>query len=533
MGIVEQWLTRINQWLEIALLGALVVGVVYLWVVRPALGAFRHSGSRAGVRQIVERLALLLLIAVMVLLARWFWMRLEEPWIVVFKVLFWLILIGAPPILVYLLTRRYSRQRGLRTALFHVLVLALGWWLGRALGLLVFSLPLLVIFYWYLYHAALVIVPASRPEDRAEQIRRFQVLLYYAWGMQASMYVVADHAGRRVERCISGPIARGFGAPGLIWMRAHQVAGITSGVEFRRVDGPGLVFLSRLERPFQIMDLRNQLRVSSLEVTSQDGIRYTAILFMAFRLDREVWDAELYDRICKENPLLERARRPDHLNTTYPFSSLRVQAVLSKTGLKIREGEQAPLYWDEWVVSQVEEVARQELHQHPIDGFWQREGGVTGALEAISRTITERARSRLRVVGVHLLTARIVNFRFPEGAERDIDRISQQQIESWKATWERKREETLAQSEAEANRLQQEAWAYAQSLLLTSIAEGFEQVKKMHPELPPSAIALLFLSAVQDYITRYQSAEEANLATMPMAWGRRKSGGHEEKGQEG
>lgn len=532
MGMVEQWLARANQWLEVALLVVLFLGAVYLWVVRAIIAAIREHGGRKGVRRILTGLAGVLLLVSGFLLARWILMRLPEPWTTLFQVLCWLLLVGGLPLAVYYLTRRHSRQRGFRTALFHVLVLALGWGLGRALGLLLFSFPLLFIFYFYLYHMALVVVPASRPEDKAEKRQRVRTLLSYAWGMQSPMYVVADHAGRRVERRISGPIARGFGAPGLLWMRSYQVAGITIGVEFRRVDGPGLVFLNKLERPFQIVDLRNQLRVSRLEVTSKDGIRYTAILFMAFRLDREVWEPELYNQIRKENPFLERARRPDCLDATYPFSSLRVQAVLSKTGLKTREGEQAPLYWDEWVVSQVEEIARQELHQYPIGGFWQGEGGVTGALEAISQTITRRAALLLRPAGVHVLTARVVNFRFSENAEKEIDLISQQQIESWQAAWERKREEALAQAEAEADRLQQEAWAYAQSLLLTSIAEGFEQVKKLHPELPPSAIALLFLSAVQDYITRYQSAEEANLSTVPMAWGRRKPTGREETDKE-
>jgi hypothetical protein len=133
---------------------------------------------------------------------------------------------------------------------------------------------------------------------------------------------------------------------------------------------------------------------------------------------------------------------------------------------------------------------------------------------------------------VHLLTARVVNFRFSDQTEKEIDSISQQQIESWKSVWERKREELLARSEAEAARMQQEAWAYAQSLLLTSIAEGFERVKQLHPDLPSSAIALLFLSAIQDYLTRYQPGEERNLQNLSAALGRRKQTGHSDAGVE-
>lgn len=531
MITMASWLDAVNRWLTIALSVALALGVLYLWVGRYAGRAIRGDGWGGEIRRIAGRFVTLLVIY-LVAVALWLLARLGEPFRTMVTIFLWLLL-WSVPVLVYLLTRRYSRQRGLRTALLHVFILSLGWWMGRALGLLCFSAPLLAIFYIYLYHTALVVVPASRPEDAVERRQRVWTLVSYAWGMQAPMYVVADPTGRKVERRIAGPIARGFGAPGLLWMHSHQVAGITSGVEFRRVAGPGVVFLGPLERPLQIVDLRNQLRVSALDVISQDGIRYTAILFMAFRLDRETWLPERYDRLRKENPLLERARRPDRQDATYPFSSLRVQAVLRKTGLQARQGEEAPLHWDEWAVSQVEEVARQELHRHPINGFWQSEGGVTHMLETISQTITTRADSVLRSAGVHVLTARIVNFRFPERTEKEMDRISQQQIESWKAVWERQREEILAQSEAEANRLQQEAWAYAQSLLLTSIAEGFEQVKQLHPDLPPSAIALLFLSAVQDYITRYQSGGKAETSAVSLTLGRRKPPDHGGAGKEG
>jgi len=529
MNILERWLGHINPWLAIALTPALlVIGIVL------DIRAKRRAGRQLALADVLAYLAFG---PIAILFAAGFWAAAQTETLsramangVI--LMLWLILWSVPPAGIYLLTRRHSGRRGLHTALWHVFILFLGWLLGRSWGLLLFSLPLLGIFYFYLHQAALVTLPASQPEDREENRLRARILRFYAWGMQSAMYVVADHAGRKVERRIAGPIARGFGAPGLLWMRSHQVAGITSGVEFRRVDGPGVVYLNRLERPFQIVDLRNQLRVSTLDVTSQDGISYKAILFMAFRLDREEWSDPLYQAICKENPLLERARRPARRNSTYPYSPLRVQAVLSRTGIKTHGGEQTTLHWDEWVVSQVEEVARQELHRHPINYFWQTAGGVTQALEDIAHAITNQAGQRLRPAGVHLLTARVVNFRFSDQTEKEIDSISQQQIESWKSVWERKREELLARSEAEAARMQQEAWAYAQSLLLTSIAEGFERVKQLHPDLPSSAIALLFLSAIQDYLTRYQPGEERNLQNLSAALGRRKQTGHSDAGVE-
>jgi hypothetical protein len=321
------------------------------------------------------------------------------------------------------------------------------------------------------------------------------------------MYVVADHTGRQIEKRIDGEITRDFRMPGVIWTRSHQVAGITAGVQFKRVDGPGAIFTYKFERPFQVIDLRSQSRSSEIDVTSQEGINYKALISIVFRIDREVWTKELYDEIRQRNPLLRGGERLSYTLGSFPFSHIRVRAALSTTGAINSKDDAAIVYWDQWTLTQVEEIARQVLALQPINGFWQLEGGVTNTLDKISDEIKNKAASPLRTVGIHLLSARIVNFRFPEETEGKIDLISKQQIETWKAAWERKRTETISIAEAEASRVQQEAWAYAQSLLLTSIAEGFEKAHDLYPDLPRSVIAMLFFGAIQDYISQQQPAD--------------------------
>lgn len=532
MSLLAQWLEQVNAWLAIALSIGLALALLYSFVSR-FLGKSTSQADRQGAGGATR--SFIALIAITFLLTYGFLLRTGKPIATTVRIVIpfplWLI-----PLAVLWQTRRYSGRRSPRTAFLHVLVISLGWWLGGLLGWFAFSLPLLFIFYFYLDQAAMVVVPASDPENAGERRQRAQILRAYAWDFQTPMYVVADHSGRKVEKRIPaspfGPLATALGIPGLLWTRSHQVAAVISGIDFRRVDGPGVIFLRKFERPFQVVDLRNQLRVSVLDVASQDGIPYKAILFLGFCLDREDWPEDLHTQLKTMTPLLENAKNVKRDGLVYPFSPPRVQAVLSKTGVKLSGAGQTTLHWDEWVVSQVEEIARQELNRYPINAFWQGEGGVTSALEQISRRIKEQAELPLRAAGVNLFAARIVNFRFSEQAEKQVDGISQQQIELWKAFWERRREETLAQAKADAERMQQEAWAYAQSLLLTSIAEGFEQVKKSHPDLPSSAIALLFLSAVQDYITRYQTGEESGLQNMTVPFGRRRPAGHEEAEKE-
>jgi hypothetical protein len=103
-----------------------------------------------------------------------------------------------------------------------------------------------------------------------------------------------------------------------------------------------------------------------------------------------------------------------------------------------------------------------------------------------------------------------VNFSFSV-ADGKTDDISDQQISTWESEWERKRSDILAEAQAEAERSQQEAHAYAESLLLNSIAEGLQKTGEMHPRLPRYVIAMRYLSALQDYIHK-QPIEGESIA---------------------
>ena len=58
----------------------------------------------------------------------------------------------------------------------------------------------------------------------------------------------------------------------------------------------------------------------------------------------------------------------------------------------------------------------------------------------------------------------------------------------------------MAEAKAESERAQQEARAYAEALLLNSIAEGLQKTHEINPNLPRFVIAMRFLSALQDYV---------------------------------
>lgn len=397
-------------------------------------------------------------------------------------------------------------------------VIALGWLINRWMGILFVSVPFLAVYFTILRDLAMVIMPASDPDDRTEQRRRAQVFMSYTWGTQSPIYVVDEttNVWKKQDPRISGDITwdfsdfpiPGFGKlmerPGLVWTRAHQAAAISGGSHFKRVENPGISFTGKLERLDQVFDLRLQIRSKEIEVVSKDGVHFTARYFAAFRIDNENWSHDTYIRLLEKDANLHGLNKLTYTDGSFPFSHPRVQLTLGTTSTRVAEGTPL-LYWDQWVMNIVEDQVRKVISQKNLDEMWRppNDQKFANALDVIAGDIRENLAITLRAAGILLVAARVVNFRFPQKAgskEGDLDEISEQQIATWSSEWDRRRVEILSDAEAEAERAQQEARAYAESLLLNAIAEGLQKTHEINPRLPRYVIAMRFLSALQDYI---------------------------------
>lgn len=423
----------------------------------------------------------------------------------------WILFFGVFTAIAYVLGHEHGKERWLVSAIGHIAVIAIGWIVSFWMGIIFISVPIIAMYYGALYSLANVILPANDPEDRAEKKKKFFALASYTWGTQSPMVIVDNHAWKKYKPRIPGNITWEFSEfpipflnklqrPGLIWTKSHQVAAVSGGTKFKRVDGPGLVFPGKLERLDQVFDLRIQLRTREIEVVSKDGIRFIARYFTAFRIDNEDWDKERYDKIRRLNPLWRGADRLSYTKGSFPFSHARVQVALSTTSTKVSEGTPLIL-WDQWVMNVIEDQARKVISQKNLDEMWRpaNDYKFANAMDVIADELKANSELPLRAAGILLLASRVVNFQFPFTDEHG-DEIAKQQINTWGSEWERKRQGILAEAEAEAERAQQEARAYAESLLLNSIAEGLQKTHEINPELPRHVIAMRFLSSLQDNV---------------------------------
>ena len=188
------------------------------------------------------------------------------------------------------LKKKIWPKTGLTIFNAHFALLLVGWIINRWVGMFLFSIPMLGIYYHIAYHMALAVMPASNPTDKSETKNRAIAFITYLWGMQLPFWKAASNTEKNVEKRIDGAPSFNW-INSLVWTYSHQVAGIAKGPNFD-VKGPGLFFINKNERPFEIVDLRNQTRNSTIKAISRDGIPFEANTHISFCIDHEIWTRE-------------------------------------------------------------------------------------------------------------------------------------------------------------------------------------------------------------------------------------------------
>jgi len=573
----------INQGLG-NLIGALIIVLVILTDLINSFTWLKREGVSRGIFfSILTLLVEALAVTIFWYVPHWIYLYLTSK--ISPEFMRWVFLY-AVSIVYYLYSREFSGARGFVTYLAHLTALLLGWLFGGWLGIIFLSMPLILAFYFALKYLALAIVPAANPDDRfldfnelvgffgqvylllarifksdertllqhfrdtvtkftdsihrigGEKWKRFLVLVWYMWGVQYPHLVVTDTIGRRIETRIRGSQFNSAGAPGMIWCKSNQLIGITTGPHFARVGGPGLVFTHMMERPIQIadphagpsspeldavgcVDLRIQLRTAKIAAVTKDGNPFEAILFTSFAIDRLDWTLADHHRLNKANPILRNGRNVDHGVGNFKYNPARVQAALSTTSINnsIPGAGIQIIHWDDWVVSRLSEATRQVLSQRNLDELWHPRGDGAGknALDEIGGEIKAIMEPRLQEYGIRLFASRVVNYIFPENHP-----IVQQQIATWSAAWEKRSAQTLAEGQAEADRLEREATAYARSMFLTLVADGLDKARLVNPELPKHVIAMRVIGAMEELLKQpaEPTGEAANEDARQEARGR-------------
>jgi hypothetical protein len=422
----------------------------------------------------------------------------------------WILLYLSIPPYFYFRTRKNGHQRGLIFSLVTLTILLFGWLFERWVGIILISVPISAILLFLIYHLAQAILPSASPEEKKERQHKYNALLAYMTGMQMPVWTAKESASQEFETLIPGDTSPNGSKPGIIWTHSHQVAGITAGTEFSRVDGPGTIFTTSYERAASLVDLRRQVRTQEFDALTKDGIAIKARISIDFEIDFEDWPKknwrqpdlkQMADDIA-QNPYLEKGIKVDRKIGSYWYSTARVKSVLSTIGINTNPKDSATgsvINWDEWIVKHVENVARQILSQRTVDELWRPVDNKTGAgaLDEIAFQIRESVGPKLRRLGITLFSCRVVNFDLPKDSP-----IRKQQIDTWKTLWDQRITAILSNAAAIRKEEIEKAHAYAKSEVLDAIADSIEKARALHPDLPRHVIALYFIHAIEEVIRK-------------------------------
>jgi hypothetical protein len=73
--------------------------------------------------------------------------------------------------------------------------------------------------------------------------------------------------------------------PGWLMTEPENLAVIKGGTDIKRIVGPGVLFTRRTESPYQVIDLRNQIRLTRIDARTKDGIEVNLPISSLFRID--------------------------------------------------------------------------------------------------------------------------------------------------------------------------------------------------------------------------------------------------------
>jgi hypothetical protein len=456
------------------------------------------KGMYLGVLAGIEAIVLILIIYFIPLL-----LERVLPNIVRASSIRWLLLYVFLVPLWYFVTRRDSGTRGLYFLLILLTTFLLGWQYYHWIGVVFISVPIALIFFHVIDRLAQVVIPASDPEDKSERWQKTLAFLMYMLGIQYPFRVASKKTSRELDIRVTGNPTNDFGKPGIAWVWPHQVVGLSKGVEFNKVSGPGTIFTGQYEAPIALVDLRTQIRVSTIDAITKDGMKVPAVIFMAFAIDKEKWPKEGWPRAlsARIKHLYPDSLELDHVRGSYPYSSNRVRSVLSTIGIDtaLQDSEKPEFYWDEWVIKQIEHAAREILSERGLDELWrpQNDGPGFSALDEMALALKKLVAPKLTEVGVNLFTARIVNYQFEEDGQ-----VAKQNIKTWGTYWQQQVIEAEADAEAIYREEIEKAHAFSKSVLLDAIAESMNAARTISEKLPRHVIAQYYVHSLEEYIKK-------------------------------
>ncbi|MBN2389769.1 MAG: hypothetical protein JXR84_03535 [Anaerolineae bacterium] len=236
------------------------------------------------------------------------------------------------------------------------------------------------------------------------------------------------------ETRIKGNTFYGVG-PGWLMTEPENLVVLKDGTKIKRIVGPGALFTETAESPYQVIDLRNQIRVTRVDARTRDGIEVNLPISSLFRIDPGYKTITL-ESLANQEPWPYRNQRDIYQIVFYEE--------VDPTGKTPLEAHQVRP-WDDIPLKVAINRVKQVIPEYSLEELYSivPESGTvdpttgkvipeTGDLTrpTIGLKVRETVKAAVEPLGFQILGGSIGNKVTPTNPD-----VVKQRVEAWKASW--------------------------------------------------------------------------------------------------
>jgi regulator of protease activity HflC (stomatin/prohibitin superfamily) len=280
------------------------------------------------------------------------------------------------------------------------------------------------------------------------------------------------------------------GGPGHLVVYNSNMVLLEKAGRFSRIAGTGFCRLEKMEKIYDVVDLRPKRQVCRVEAMSKEGIPITCEADVSYQIDNE--------------------GVPPTEEVPFPASEDKVFQAAIATWIReaYRAEESQTMDWSGRVISsETEGTLRTILARYPLDRLIGLASlGSEHSREEIRRELEERLKADVPQLGARLLSVELGDIQVQ-------DEVTQQWIDAWKAEWTRWSTERKALGQAKQAEQIESAKTRAQIMMLAAITEALQPLVERQQEVTSKLVlARLFMvlsRAPSDPLTRINLPKEA------------------------
>ena len=333
-------------------------------------------------------------------------------------------------------------------------------------------------------------------EGNEDRLTVLKTLRDCTFGSNYPCYVMVDavYEDEKLEKRIDGNImGASLGQPptgkGIILSRCDHAVAISSGPKFKGVRGPGVILTGRAERPTQTIDLRPQLRNTTVEALTNDGIKVKVPVAVCSKIGSGRQKPEL------GKPLPYRKRDA--------FKAVLEGQRMYHKGIGQTPDQKIHRHWSELPTLIVKPILQDIISEMEFDELYDpyRPEGEPPR-KRIANELFERLDQELEPLGLQRVGGGISDIQ-----PLDSD-IYSKRAENWKAEWSNRIMMKNARGQTERLRTLERARAEAQTDLILNVGQQLEKLSAAKADFRPDVALQLLVRVLEEFMERQPTLGE-------------------------